>query len=233
MQAQPQVPDWALLKCDPGSVKVISSYKGLQAYVDKHAKLFQLKGRVAVSLQALAEVLPLYHDKDFHLVARQNDKGIWCSEVWTKRSFEPLEIQLGPWSSQLKDSHLMTTCMLWWAFPKVALVHILTITPWSLTVQARTRWHLNGEFDEEEHTESLFWVVGRTSQVVDVNLVLENITFETQIKMSLPAPQKTHHRDLLFGFLHDAFSACPCEQGQDRQAHPAPCLSVMEEEGLW
>ena len=60
-----------------------------------------------MSLQALAEALPKYGEKDFHLVARQNDKGIWCSEVWTKRSFEPLEIQLGPWSSQLKDSHLI------------------------------------------------------------------------------------------------------------------------------
>ena len=92
IQAKPTVPDWALLNSDPASVKVISSYKGLLADQDKNAKLFQLKGRVAVSLQALAEVLPRYSDKDFHLVARQNDKGIWCSEVWTKRSFEPLEI---------------------------------------------------------------------------------------------------------------------------------------------
>ena len=108
-RAEPTVPDWALLNSDPASVKVISSYKGLQADQGKNAKLFQLKGRVAVSLQALAEVLPMYCDNDFHLVARQNGKGIWCSEVWTNRSFEPLEIQLGPWSSQLKESHLMTS----------------------------------------------------------------------------------------------------------------------------
>ena len=34
------------------------------------------------------------------------------------------------------------------------------------------------------------WVVGRTSQFEDVNLVLENITFEMQIKMPLPAPKR-------------------------------------------
>ena len=78
---------WALLNSDPASVKVISSYKGLQADQDKNAKLFQLRGRVAVSLQALAEVLPSYSDKDFHVVARQNNKGIWCSELWTKKIF--------------------------------------------------------------------------------------------------------------------------------------------------
>ena len=43
-QAQPTVPDWALLNSDPASVKVISSYKGLQADQDKNAKLFQLMG---------------------------------------------------------------------------------------------------------------------------------------------------------------------------------------------
>ena len=74
-----------MLNSNPASAKVISSYKGLQADQDKNAKLFQLRGRVAVSLQALADVLPSYCEKDFHLVARQNGKGIWRSEVWTNR----------------------------------------------------------------------------------------------------------------------------------------------------
>ena len=37
-----------------------------------------------MSLQALAEVLPNYCEKDFHLVARQNGKGI---EVWSDGSY--------------------------------------------------------------------------------------------------------------------------------------------------
>ena len=143
-QAEPTVPDWALLNSDPASVKVISSYKGLQADQDKNAKLFQLRGRVAVSLQALAEVLPSYCEKDFHLVARQNGKGIWCSEVWTKRSFEPLEIMLGHWSSQLEDNHLMASLHALVGLPKIALVRILTIKSWPSMVEARTSWHLEG-----------------------------------------------------------------------------------------
>ena len=47
-----------------------------------------------------------------------------------------------------------------------------------------------GELDSEEHQGSLFWVVGRTSKALDANLVMENITFETQINMSLPAPKR-------------------------------------------
>ena len=47
-----------------------------------------------------------------------------------------------------------------------------------------------GELDSEEHKGSLLWVVGRTSNAVDANVVMENISFETQIKMPLPAPQR-------------------------------------------
>ena len=47
-----------------------------------------------------------------------------------------------------------------------------------------------GELDSEEHQGSLLWVVRRTSHAADANLVLENICFETQIKMSLPAPKR-------------------------------------------
>ena len=43
-QAEPKVPAWALLDSDPASVKVISSYKNLQADQDNNAKLFQLRG---------------------------------------------------------------------------------------------------------------------------------------------------------------------------------------------
>ena len=78
-----------------------------------------------------------------------------------------------------------------------------------------------GELDSEEHKGSLFWLVGRTSKAVDCNLVLEDISFETQVKVSLPAPPKAQNRDLLFGFLHDAFSAYPCEQDPDQEERPA------------
>ena len=71
------VPEWALLKSDPDSVKVLGSFKNLLADQDKCMKAFLLKARVGVTLQALGESLPVYADKDFQAVLRQSDKGIW------------------------------------------------------------------------------------------------------------------------------------------------------------
>ena len=47
-----------------------------------------------------------------------------------------------------------------------------------------------GVIDSEEHLASFFWILGRTTQASEANLVLENITFESQVKVSLPAPKK-------------------------------------------
>ena len=221
-QAEPKVPAWALLDSDPVSVKVISSYKNLQADQDKNALIFQLKGRVAVSLQALAEVIPSYSDKDFHVVARQNNKGIWSSELWTKRPFEPLEIQLGPWSSQLKDSHLMQSLHAVVGIPKHGAGAHPDNLVMALDGRGKNKIAPKGELDPAEHHGSLFWVVGRSSKPLDCNLVLEDICFEVRMSASLPTPKK------LYGFLHDAYSAYPCEQGSDQEEHPVPVWNKMD-----
>ena len=80
-----------------------------------------------------------------------------------------------------------------------------------------------GELDPAEHHGSLFWVVGRSSKPLDCNLVLEDICFEVRMSASLPTP-KSANRDLLHGFLHEAYSAYPCEQDPDQEEHPAPGL---------
>ena len=143
-----------------------------------------------MSLQALAEVLPSYCEKDFHLVARQNGKGIWCSEVWTKRSFEPLEIMLGPWSSQLKDSHLMASVHALVGLPKHGPGAHPDNLVMALDGRGKNKIAPKGELDSSEHQGSLFWIVGRTSYREDCNLVLEDICFEVRMSASLPAPKK-------------------------------------------
>ena len=147
-----------------------------------------------MSLQALAEVLPSYSDKDFHVVARQNNKGIWCSELWTKRPFEPLEIQLGPWSAQLKDSHLMQSLHALAGIPKHGAGAHPDNLVMALDGSDKNKIAPKGELDSSEHQGSLFWIVGRTSKAVDCNLVLEDISVETQVKVSLPAPKSAEQR---------------------------------------
>ena len=55
----------------------------------------------------MIEALPTFSDKDLYVVRRKTEKGLWKDELWTKRDFEALELQLAPVSSQLKDSNLM------------------------------------------------------------------------------------------------------------------------------
>ena len=43
------------------------------------------------------------------MVHKKNNKGLWADELWTLRDFDAFEIQLGPCSSQLKETQLMAS----------------------------------------------------------------------------------------------------------------------------
>ena len=105
----PRVPDHIKGDSKDSSVVALKSFKEFMADQDKNVMLMYLRSRIGVSLQALCDSLPTYKDSDFVVVARKNEKGLWKNEVWTKRAFEPLEIQFGPFSSHLKDTHLMAS----------------------------------------------------------------------------------------------------------------------------
>ena len=92
---------------EPTDLKVVKGWKDLLADADDLAKNMHLKGRVATGLRALQDLLPLYSEKDLLVVNRKSDKGLRNTELWTNRNFEALEIQFAPFSSQLKESHLM------------------------------------------------------------------------------------------------------------------------------
>ena len=77
-----------------------------------------LRYRIGVTMEALAESLLSYSDKDFLVVHRTNNKGLWKDELWTLRDCDAFEIQLGPFSSQLKESHLMAVAHVVVGFPK-------------------------------------------------------------------------------------------------------------------
>ena len=47
-----------------------------------------------------------------------------------------------------------------------------------------------GSLDSDEHQGSFYWMVSRTSNSSEANMSQENVTFEQQIKVSLPAPKK-------------------------------------------
>ena len=134
----------------------IKSFRDLMADHDKLVKLMYLKGRIAVSMQALYDSLPTYNSNDFVVVARKNDRGLWRSEIWTKRAFEPLEIQLGPFSSQLKDTHLMASAHAVLDLPKHGRGSHPESQVLALDGRGRNLMAPKGICDTDEHTGSFF-----------------------------------------------------------------------------
>ena len=171
-------------------MKIEDKWKSLQVDGDALTKTMYLRGRISIVMEALSETMPKYSDKDFAVVHRRNEKGLWKSELHTKRDFEPLEIQLAPCSSQVKDSHLKAPAHAVVTIPKHGRgAHPENL---SLAIDGRSRniMATKGAIDAEEHVGSLYWVVTRTSNAKDVNLDQDNVTWEHSIKVNLPAPKK-------------------------------------------
>ena len=106
-EAKGKPPQWALGNSAPADVKVERAWSQLQADMDKLQQTALVKGMIFVGLHALHETLPKYNGKDFNIVHRRNEKGLWKSEIWTARAFQPYEILLAPHSSAIKETALM------------------------------------------------------------------------------------------------------------------------------
>ena len=82
-------PKWLVGSSDPADIIVENKWSALLADADVLTQTMYLRGRIATGLQALSEVLPKFSDKDFVVVQRKNIRGLWKSEIHTKRDFEP------------------------------------------------------------------------------------------------------------------------------------------------
>ena len=136
------------------------------------------------------DILPTYSDKDFVVVQRKSEKGLWKSEVWTKRDFEPFEIQLGPYSSQLKETHLMGSAHALVGLAKNGRGAHPGNQSLALDCCGRNLMAHKGDFDSEVHQGSWYWLVSRACKPSDANLTLDNVTFEFNLKLNLPAPKR-------------------------------------------
>jgi hypothetical protein len=71
----------ALGESDASSVKTEPSFKTLHADCDMNIKLMYIRSRIGVTMEALAESLPSYSGKDFLVVHKKNNKGLWKDEL--------------------------------------------------------------------------------------------------------------------------------------------------------
>ena len=184
--AKGKPPQWALGESEPGDVRMERGWSQLQADMDKLQQTSLVKALMFVGLHALYETLPKYNCKDFHVLHRRNEKGLWKSELWTGRAFQPYEILLAPHSSAIKETALMANLHAVVTLPK----HGRGSHPsnQSLALDGRNRHLLaaEGSLDEEEHRGSLFWVVTRTPDLKKANLDFENLTWEQTNKVGQP-----------------------------------------------
>jgi hypothetical protein len=184
-------PSWALEGGEPGGeVKREPAFKDLVADHEKAIKVLYLRARIVLSLQALYESMPTYGDKDLVVVHRKTDKGVWRGELWTNRAFEKLELQLGPWATQLKETHLMACGHAVVGLPRHGRGAHPENQGLALDGRGRSMMAAKGSIDEQEHRGSFFWMVTRTPKAAEANLSTEGIAFEATVKLSLPAPKR-------------------------------------------
>ena len=109
------------------------------------------------------------------------------TELWTNRSFEPLEIQLAPCSTQIKETHLMATAHAIVTLPRHGRGAHPDNASLALDGRGRTKMAIKDMADSEEHSGSLYWLVTRVEDMKLANLEQEMITWKQQIHVDLPA----------------------------------------------
>ena len=180
--------EWVLQESAPTDVKVESKFRELLTDNEKTLKEQFLRARVFLVLEALLEELPCYTDKDFLIVNRKNDKGVWNTEIHTKRDFGALEIQLAPVSSQLKSTHLTQGSNASVTLPKHGRGAHHDNQALALDGRGSKIIAREGALDDEKHLRALFWVVGRTEDKKACNMAYKNVTWEYQVKFNNPGP---------------------------------------------
>ena len=166
---------WLLQGSSPEQVREEKQWTKLLCDEDTLLQNFWLRSRVGLCLESLASVMPRYTEKDLVVCHRQNAKGAWTCELWTKRDFGPRELAFAPLSSQIKETHLTLSANCQIGVP----VHGGGSSPDGrfLAIDGRSRASLASKdrLDPSEHTGSLFWLVERSPEKSQASMVLEQI----------------------------------------------------------
>jgi hypothetical protein len=181
---------WLLADSEPSDVIVDKTWSKYISDRDSTQECWFLKARSAVCLDALMHSLSHPGDLDFIICHRKNSKGIYLTEVWTSRRFEAFEIALAPASCEIKD-RLYTSA-------NAAMIQVPLRGEGShlegklLAQDGRGRSSISspGTIETDPQMGSIFWVIERTSNKKDANLVLESVSFNIKIDVNFEAHNK-------------------------------------------
>ena len=135
------------------------------------AKLASLKAQAIFAMRAILDVTPpLQENDDILVVNRSNATGAKRTEVWTARAFEPFEITIPPWSTEVKER-------LYTHNQSVSLKVPDGSVPGNrvLAIDGRGQGHLEPPLNDRATGAhgNLFWAIPRTSERKLANLSLE------------------------------------------------------------
>ena len=144
-------------------------------------------------MEALAETVPKFTEKDLLVCHRRNSKGLWKDELWTLKDFKAEELVFAPLVDQLRTSHLTT--------PYCTQIGLPVRGPGahpeesSLTLDGRFRQSLAapGSVDSSKHNGILFFMVDRSVDESEGNMTLETVNWEYSAHLDLPLKKKSRH----------------------------------------
>ena len=225
-----EAPKWLVGNSDPAGVKKENSWKSLLSDSDTLTRTWYLRSRIGSGMQALSESLPTWSDKDLVVAHRRNENGIWRDELWTARDFHANELLLAPFTSQLKDTHLMASGHAVVDIPK----HGRGAHPdgQSMALDGRTRNLIAKKGGPRRERAQGEPVLDCGEDIQSFRGELEPRAHLFRAEDLLDPPQQQEEEDLSrLGGLGDAFHPDPRQQKGPQSAHSAPRVPCGEEEG--
>ena len=182
--------EWLLQDSDPAAGRREPHWSRLLADSDDANKTFWLRSRIGICLEALAETMPKFTEKDLLICHRRTPRGLWKDELWTLRAFAPGELVFAPLVDQLRTSHLTTP----FCAAVGVLVRGLGAHPEGVAVALGGRYRQSlaapGSVDTSKHTGVLFYLVDRSVDESEANMTLETVNWEYSAHLQLPSRRR-------------------------------------------
>lgn len=168
---------------DRTKVVVERSWEKLIDEASDLQRTWYLKGRVSVGMSALMESLPKFGHSDLVVCHRTRVKGHPITEVWTSRAFAARELLFGPATTEVKEGLWTRTSSVFLSVPQQGPGKHPDGKMLGLDGRGRSSLASAEVFDSNERRGNLFWVIQRTSEEEEANLILEQVSWSAQVAL--------------------------------------------------
>lgn len=177
---------------EPHRTKVIVE-RSWDKLIDERSVLqrtWYLKGKVSVAMAALMESLPEFGPSDLVVCHRTRPKGSPSTEVWALRDFGAREILFGPVTSEVKEGFWTKNSSVFLGVPQQGPGKHPEGKMLGLDGRGRSSLGSSEVFDSAERRGNLFWVIQRTSNESEGNMVLEQVSWSANVALQFPGGKR-------------------------------------------